>query len=56
MIIVDASVLLDGSDSVSPKIEVDYNEWTGFLISQDGDSIRVTEEQAKHLVEIFIER
>lgn len=48
---IDASVLLDGSDCVSPKIDV-VVDFDKFYLSQEDELILMTKEQAQRLLEI----
>lgn len=52
---IETSVFLDGSDEVSPKIEIAYDEFRGFVLKQGRDIITITDEQAKILKEILDE-
>ena len=49
--IIESSCFLDGSDYVSDRIEVQFDEFRGFNIVQGNDIITLTEDQAKQIID-----
>jgi hypothetical protein len=46
---IESSVFLDGSDEYSQKIEINYDEFRGFVLTQGNSIITLTHDQAEKL-------